>query len=230
MSTRARPRTTPPAAVAQDGPVPATPTRRARATTVSARRRRRFLVAGLVVAVVVLIAYGVSMSPLLSVDTLQVRGTAHLTAPQVEAAAGVHEGDAITWIDTGKAVAGIEALPYVRDATLRREWPHTVRITVHERKPAAWIDSPGEKALVDGTGRVLEMVDAAPRAMPQLLGAKLVPPPGATIDAEGRRASPVRSPDWQRSARLPSRSPITGSSCTSPPVRRCGWGGPPRSR
>ena len=185
MSTRARPRTTPPAPVPQDGPARGAPTRRARATTVSARRRRRLLVVGLVLALLVLLAYGVSMSPLLSVDTVQVRGTSRLTASQVEAAAGVHEGDAITWIDTGKAVAGIEALPYVRDATLHREWPHTIRITVHERTPAAWIDSPGEKALVDGTGRVLEMVDAAPPAMPQLVGAKLVPPPGATIDAVG---------------------------------------------
>jgi len=91
----------------------------------------------------------------------------------------------MVWIDTGAAVAGIEALPYVRDATLRRDWPHRVRITVHERTPAAWLDGPTGKALVDGTGRVLETIGAAPPAMPQLLGAKRVPAPGATIDAVG---------------------------------------------
>ena len=60
-----------------------------------------------------------------------------------------------------------------------------MRITVHERTPRAWIDGPGGKALVDGTGRVLETVAAAPPGMPQLLGAKVVPPPGGTIDAVG---------------------------------------------
>jgi len=137
------------------------------------------------VAVLVAIAYGVSRSPLLAVDTLQVRGTSHVTAAQVLDAAGIHEGDAMVWMDTSAAVAGMDALPYVRDARVQREWPHTVRITVHERTPAAWIDGPGAKSLVDRTGRVLETVETAPTGMPQLLGTKVVPPPGGTVDAVG---------------------------------------------
>jgi cell division protein FtsQ len=152
---------------------------------VAARRRRRLLVVLVVVVVLAAIAYALSVSPLLAVDTLQVRGTSHLTPAQITAAAGVHEGDAMPWIDAGASVEGIEELPYVRSATLEREWPRTVRITVRERTPAAWIDAPSGKALVDGTGRVLETVDAPPQGMPQLLGAKLVPPPGGTIDAVG---------------------------------------------
>jgi cell division protein FtsQ len=136
-----------------------------------------------VLAVLAAAAYGISRSPLLAVDTVTVRGTAHLTAAQVQAAAGVHDGDAMVWIDTATAVAGMEALPYVRDARIEREWPHTVRLTVHERTPAAWIDGPGAKAVVDGTGRVLEVVDAPPAGMPQLVGARVVPPPGGRADA-----------------------------------------------
>jgi cell division protein FtsQ len=148
-------------------------------------RRRRLLVLGVVVAVLIAIAYGVSRSPLLAVDTLEVRGTSHLTATQVVDAAGVHDGDAMVWIDTTAAVDGMEALPYVRDARLTREWPDTVRITVHERAPAAWVDGPGGKTLVDRSGRVLETVPAAPPGIPQLLGAKVVPPPGGIVDAVG---------------------------------------------
>jgi cell division protein FtsQ len=141
-----------------------------------------------VVAVVVVllgVAYGASRSPLLAVDTLTVKGTSHLTPEQVLDAAGVHEGDAMVWLDTGAALSGIEALPYVGHASLRREWPDTVRITVTERVPAAWVEGPAGTVLVDGTGRVLEAVEAAPPAMPQLLGARQVPPPGGTIDAVG---------------------------------------------
>jgi cell division protein FtsQ len=160
-------------------------TRSARSTQASARRRRRLLVLGIAVAVLLAIAYGVSRSPLLAVDTLAVKGTTHLTTEQVLDAAGVHEGDAMVWIDTGTALSGIEALPYVRDASLQREWPDTVRITVEERVPAAWIGGAGGAALVDRSGRVLETVEAAPPGMPQLVGAKQVPPPGGTIDAVG---------------------------------------------
>ena len=170
---------------AQAPPAPPTRARTARTPKASVRRRRRLLALGLVVAVLLAIGYGVSRSPLLAVDTLAVKGTSHLTAEQVLDAAGVHEGDAMVWIDTSAAVSGIEALPYVRGASLQREWPDTVRITVHERVPVAWIDGPGGKALVDRTGRVLETVEAAPQAMPQLNGAKTVPPPGGTVDAVG---------------------------------------------
>ena len=159
--------------------------RSARTPAAAARRRRRVLV--LVIAVVVLlgIAYGVSRSPLLAVDTLSVKGASRLTTEQVLDAAGVHEGDAMVWLDTSAAVSGIEALPYVRRASLEREWPDTVRITVRERVPAAWVEGPAGTSLVDRTGRVVEVVDSPPPAMPQLIGAKLVPPPGGTVDAVG---------------------------------------------
>jgi cell division protein FtsQ len=168
-------------------PPPRTGSARARSTRTrkASVRRRRLLVLGVVVAALLAIAYGVSRSPLLAVDTLAVKGTTHLTAEQVLDAAGVQEGDAMVWIDTGAALTGIEALPYVRDASLQREWPDTVRISVDERVPAAWVDGPAGKALVDRSGRVLEVVDAAPPALPQLLGTKVVPPPGGTVGAVG---------------------------------------------
>jgi cell division protein FtsQ len=185
VSTRATPRSASSGGSGAPAPPPRTGARRTRSPKAAARRRRRLLVIGIVVAVVLGIAYGITRSPLLAVDTLQVRGTSHLTPDQITAAAGVHEGDAMAWIDTGGAVDGIEALPYVRSASLEREWPQTVRITVHERTPSTWVDGPSGKALVDREGRVLEAVDAPPVGMPQLLGAKVIPPAGGTIDAVG---------------------------------------------
>jgi cell division protein FtsQ len=137
----------------------------------------------LALALLLTLAWGASKSPLLDVDHVRVRGVQHLTAREIEDAGGVHTGDAMVWIDTGGAVSGIEALPYVATATLTREWPDTVRIVVRERQPAAWVAGPGGNALVDGTGRVLEVVDAPPAGIPELLGAHVVPPPGGRIDA-----------------------------------------------
>jgi cell division protein FtsQ len=152
---------------------------------VALRRRRLLVVLGVVVVVLAGVAYGVTMSPLLAVDTVQVRGTSHLTPAQITAAAGVHDGDAMAWVDTGAAVSGMEALPYVRAAHIERQWPHTVRITVQERIPVAWVDGAGGKALVDRSGRVLETVDAPPPGLAQLVGAKVVPPPGGAVDTVG---------------------------------------------
>jgi cell division protein FtsQ len=173
------------APVSSRASAPAAPPRTRNRTKATAVRRRRLLALGVALVVLLAIAYGVTRSPLLAVDTLQVRGTAHLTTAQVLDAAGVHEGDAMVWLDTGAAVDGMNALPLVRGATLTREWPHTVRITVHERVPSAWVQTASGISLVDGTGRVVETVDAAPQGMPQLLGAKVVPPPGGTVDAVG---------------------------------------------
>ena len=176
MSTRARPR---PAPAAQ----PADPRRSGRVVGTRQAGRRRFRVLLLVGVVTLLaaVAWGVSVSPLLDVDHVRVRGLDHLTAAEVESAADVHLGDAMVWLDPDRATSELEALPYVGQARVTREWPGTVRITVHERRPAAWVESAGVKALVDGSGRVLETVDAPPAGLPQLLGTKVVPPVGGTI-------------------------------------------------
>ncbi len=63
-----------------------------------------------------------------------------------------------------------------------------MRIRVVERRPVAWVEGGGgggNKVVVDGTGRVLESVRAAPPGMPQLLGSGTVPGPGATIASTG---------------------------------------------
>ncbi len=145
------------------------------------RRRLRVVVVVGAILVVLAIAWGVSVSPLLDVDHVTVRGLGRLTAAEVQAAGGVHPGDAMAWLDAGAAAGRIEALPFVRRATVVREWPDTVRISVVERRPVAWIDAPGGKVVVDGTGRVLESVTDPQPGMPQLVGTKLVPGVGATV-------------------------------------------------
>jgi cell division protein FtsQ len=145
----------------------------------------RGLVAAGVLVAVALIAYGASISPFLDVDKIVVRGAHHTRDAQLERAAGVAKGDALFWLGTGDAVHGLEALPYVKRATVTKEWPDTVRIVVTERTPAAWADGPTGKVLVDGAGRVLEVVDAPPKGLPQLMGLRAVPAPGGTVAPVG---------------------------------------------
>jgi cell division protein FtsQ len=152
------------------------------------RRRLRWAVAALVVVGVLAVAWGVTMSPLLDVERVEVTGAPHVSTAQVESAAGVHPGDPLAWLDTGSAVDGVQALPYVRTAKVERDWPDTVRIIVVERVAAAWVERSGRRAIVDGTGRVLELVDAPPAGLPLLAGDRPVPEPGATIVSDRRGA------------------------------------------
>jgi cell division protein FtsQ len=149
----------------------------------------RGLIAVGALAALALIAYGASVSPFLDVDKVVVQrqpvGAHHLEDAQLERAAGVEKGDALFWLATGDAVRGLDAMPYVKQARVTKEWPDTVRIVVTERTPAAWAESPAGKVLVDGDGRVLEVVDAPPPGLPQLLGLTAVPGPGGTVVPTG---------------------------------------------
>jgi cell division septal protein FtsQ len=152
------------------------------------RRRLRWVVALLVVVGILAAAWGVTMSPLLDVDRIEVTGAVHASTAQVESAAGIHDGDPLVWLDAAGAVDGVQSLPYVRTAKVERSWPDAVRIVVVERVPAAWVEHGGRRGIVDGTGRVLALVDAPPAGLPQLAGDRPVPEPGATIVSGAREA------------------------------------------
>jgi len=143
-----------------------------------------------IVGLLASVAWGLSVSPLLDVDHVRVRGLDHLTAEEIEEAGGIHTGDAMAWLDPGRAESGIAALPYVGGVRVTREWPDTVRITVHERRPAAWVAGPAGNAVVDGRGRVLGVLAAPPAGLPQLLGTQAVPGVGGTVaPIDGARAA-----------------------------------------
>jgi cell division protein FtsQ len=146
------------------------------------RRRLRVVLIAVGVVLAVATAWVVVASPFLDVDRVVVKGNARMISADIEAAAQIHRGDAMVWIDGGAAVRRVDALPWIRAAHVAREWPGTVTITVTERSAVGWVDTGTGAALVDGTGRVLERVSQAPVDVPQIAGPKIVPPVGATIE------------------------------------------------
>ena len=151
---------------------------------------RRTLVLVIVVGVLGTAAWMATRSPLLDVDRVVVRGNERATTEEVLAAGELDRGDPIVWLDLDGATAGIEALPWVRNARVEREWPDTVRVTVQERRAVAWVDAGDGRALVvDPSGRVLAIEAAPPAALPQLLdvavpaavGARIAPVEGARV-------------------------------------------------
>jgi cell division protein FtsQ len=122
---------------------------------------------------------------LLDVDHEVVAGNAQVNTAEILAASHIAPGDPMVWLDPGDSAHDIEALSWIRTATVTREWPDTVRITVQERVPVAWVDAgEGHALVVDRTGRALTVDPTAPAGLPVLLGVTPAPV-GAAISPVG---------------------------------------------
>ena len=163
-------------------------------------RRLAWVLGGLVLLVD---GAALAHTSLADVDHVVVQGGAQTSAGAIRAASGIHTHDALLTLDEQGAERSIEELSWVAGADVQRRWPDTVRITVTERTPAAVLQSaaPGlPLALVDASGRVLQIGGAVP---PGLVTVTDVPPvmrEGAELPEKARAAlrialaAPQRAP------------------------------------
>jgi cell division protein FtsQ len=130
---------------------------------------------------------------------VQVRGATKETRLAVEQAAAVEEGSALLFLDTGTIGKRVEALPWVAHASVQRDLPNGITITVRERLPVAWVRRPapvgsppgalGPVAVVDVSGRVLGDEAQPPAGLPEIVGLDPVPPRGADLRSRAPAAA-----------------------------------------
>jgi cell division protein FtsQ len=156
------------------------------------RRRLRRLTGIGVVAAVALVGVGVTRSPVLDVDRVQVAGARHTPVDAVQRATGINRHAPMTDVDLDRARQGVLALPWVRSVSIARRWPASVRVVITERTAVAVVTA-GEAgfALVDGDGRVLEASAAPPAGFVLLANVPVPGPPGSTIDTSAADALTV---------------------------------------
>lgn len=121
----------------------------------------------LVVLATALVAFGFKEAgdPRLAFAGLNVSGEARTPVADIVYAAGFSKGRNVWLLDTGAAKRRIEALPWVATASVQRRWPNHVSVRITERQavvrvrlPAASAEEPmASEALIDGTGRVLDV-------------------------------------------------------------------------
>jgi cell division protein FtsQ len=128
------------------------------ARTEGRKRLRRVAILGGVL-VVVLLVVGATRPPLLDVDRIDVRGVDGARAEAATSASGLALGDHLLWADLGAAAAGIEALPWVAEASVERDLPGTVVLQVEAREPVAIAGSGPAAVLVDADGRAIAGID-----------------------------------------------------------------------
>ncbi len=142
---------------------------------VSARSRleragRRRHVSWLLVSVLAPLAVviGLAWSPAFDVERVQVLGSRRLPARQVLEAASVDMGAPLATVDLESARRRVAALPYVKGAVIRRDWPDRIVVEIVERVPALAVPVDGGVALYDPDGVRLGGAAGVPRGVPLL--------------------------------------------------------------
>lgn len=176
---------------------------------------RLSLITGIIVVISasVLVAWGLRRylrsSPRFALRTIVVDGVGRLTPHHVAKRAGLEAGLNIFTIDAEASAAAIEADPWIEKATVEKDLPDTVMVTVVEREPRALATVAGQLYLVDATGDIFkELRDGDPLEMPVITG---VTPDDIAKDREGvqmrmRRALDVIG-DLER-AEIAERHPV----------------------
>jgi cell division protein FtsQ len=158
--------------------------------------RKRVVVVGAGATLVLVVAFGLLLwlaRPLLAgpkLTTLTLSGRLqHVDPAAVRNAVRPELGSGFFNTRVERIVAAVDALPWVAEADVRREWPHTLRVDIVEEVAVArW----GSDGLMDAQGKVfVHAVDKAYASLPQLSGRD-----DAAADVGGARR-------WHRSAAGP---------------------------
>ncbi len=136
-------------------------TRRSRA-----RRITLAIVAGIIATLIGLVLVAV-YSPLLSLKTIQVRGTERIDPVAVESALAGQLGRPLALVDYARITRELSVFPLIRSYVTETVPPDTVRIQIVERQPIGVVQSsPTLYQLVDPAGVTVQESVVAPAGVP----------------------------------------------------------------
>lgn len=137
-----------------------------------AQRRRRWIrlsSIGLVVAVMLTLAWLAFLSPVFRLDAnqVQISGQGTVIAPgAVEKVTAEEVGTPLTLMDTVGLRNRILEVPGVRDAVLTRKWPDGLSIELVAREPVAAVPDGSTFTLRDDLGDVVGRAKKVPKGLP----------------------------------------------------------------
>jgi cell division protein FtsQ len=127
-----------------------------------------FALAGL--GIIAGVAWALLGSRLLVVRSISVTGSHLVTRAQVLDAADVPLGTPLMRVDTGQVAKRIEAIRQIASASVTKDWPDHLAITVRERVPVVAVRMAGRGYdLVDPSGVIVRWSAARPAKLPLFL-------------------------------------------------------------
>jgi cell division protein FtsQ len=107
----------------------------------------------------------------LAVGNIEVEGRATTDAATILAALDAHQGTPILAVDPARAKRQLEALPWVRSASIERRLPGTIYVRLAERQPLAVWQHDGKQELIVRDGAVIPVPDLSRFAkLPTIVG------------------------------------------------------------
>lgn len=158
--------------------------RRVAVARASGRRRLRRAVA--VLALLALAGGGWTLvhSPLLAARHVRILGAAHTPVAEVLAVTGLGSSPPLVDVDPGAEAAALRQLAWVRAASVTRNWPDGVTVSIVERRPTAALPLvAGRFVLADASGRVLAAGVARPKGLVEVLAPARRARPGGQLPA-----------------------------------------------
>jgi cell division protein FtsQ len=156
-----------------------------------------FALAGL--GVIAGVAWVLFDSQLLAVRSVAVTGARLVPASEVVAAANVPPGTPLARVNVAQVTQRVDAIRQVSSATVTKDWPDALTITIRERTPAVAVRmTGGGYDLVDPAGVIVRWAADKPAALPLYLtsvsGSALRGDPGVATAA----AVLAELPSWLR--------------------------------
>jgi len=151
------------------------------------QRRLRIMLATAGVVVFIVGTVTLLHSPVLRVEHVRVTGARRTSTAAILRATRLDRHPLMVEVDGAALARRTEALPWVARAHASRDWPQTVRLVVIERTPAALVPANGGTAVLDATGRVLDVETNPPPGLPKLVGVPGAGAPGSVVP-DGDRA------------------------------------------
>lgn len=98
------------------------------------------------------------LSPIFAIENIEVKGNTNVTSNHIVSVSGITYKKNILQINKYDAVNKINALPIIKETTIRRSWPNTIIITVEEKTAVAEVKFYGSKLLISEDGDVIDVV------------------------------------------------------------------------
>ena len=156
--------------------------RRASIARKAGARRLRFIGALSILATVAILAIAASNSSWFDVDAIDVVGAERSDPRHVVNASGIEIGEPLIELDLGAATDAVERVPWVASADVDRDIDGTVTIAVTERVGVVAVPAGNRFAIIDRTGRQLELAETQPDPYLPVTGVEASGVPGQLVD------------------------------------------------
>lgn len=108
-------------------------------------------------------------TPALAVRTVHIDGLSAVPDHEVRSRLEIPEGRSMLRIDTGQIAQRVAAIPTVRSVRVQRQFPATVTVTVAERTPLLYVESPDGAHLIDADSVEFAIEPDPPIGVPKLV-------------------------------------------------------------